>query len=342
MRDGHHGAAKALQKLLQPLHALGVQVVGRLVQQQHVGLAQEQLAQRHAALFAAGEVFDHRIPRRQAQRVSGNFELVLAVGTGGGDDGLQLALFLAQRVEVGVRLGVGGIDFIQPCTRIVHFFHRLFHGLAHGVLGVELGLLRQVANVQPRHGRGFALDLFIDAGHDLEQGGLARAVQPQHADLGARKEAQRNVFQDLPLGRHDLADAVHGVNILRHGGTFLKTIKEFVRCKTCGQKCQGVCLLQGLANIMQTNKKKLGRQESLASARKRACNQAGLPAPAPVLRASALATQNPRLSLLAIARVHSGGRVFLIPIVLQHPRRRLGKNGTQGLGQIAACYPFGQ
>ena len=115
---------------------------------------------------------------------------MLAVGTGGGDDGLQLALFLAQRVEVGVRLGIGGVDFIQPRTRVVHFFHRLFHGLAHGVLGVELGFLRQVANVQPRHGRGFALDLFIDAGHDLEQGGLARAIQPQHADLGAGEEAE--------------------------------------------------------------------------------------------------------------------------------------------------------
>ena len=53
--DGHHGAREALQEVLEPLHALGVQVVGGLVEQQHVGLGQQQPAQRHAALFAARE-----------------------------------------------------------------------------------------------------------------------------------------------------------------------------------------------------------------------------------------------------------------------------------------------
>ncbi|MCI1710681.1 MAG: hypothetical protein LKM39_10580 [Chiayiivirga sp.] len=44
--DGHHGAGEALQELLQPVHRFGVQVVGRLVEQQHVGLGQQQ---RHSA-----------------------------------------------------------------------------------------------------------------------------------------------------------------------------------------------------------------------------------------------------------------------------------------------------
>jgi hypothetical protein len=36
------------------------------------------------------------------------------------------------------------------------------------------------------------------------------------ADLGAREKRQRDVFQDLALGRHDLADAVHGEDVLGH------------------------------------------------------------------------------------------------------------------------------
>ena len=52
---GDHGAGKPLQELLEPLDALGVEVVGRLVEQQHVGLGEQQPAQRDAALLAAGE-----------------------------------------------------------------------------------------------------------------------------------------------------------------------------------------------------------------------------------------------------------------------------------------------
>jgi hypothetical protein len=38
----------------------------------------------------------------------------------------------------------------------------------------------------------------------LSKRGLARAIEAQHADLGAREKAQGNVFQDLALGRHVL------------------------------------------------------------------------------------------------------------------------------------------
>ncbi len=81
--DGDDGAREALQELLEPVDALGVEVVGGLVEQQHVGLGQQHAAQRDAALLAARELADHRIPRRQAQRVGGDLELqvgVLAAG----------------------------------------------------------------------------------------------------------------------------------------------------------------------------------------------------------------------------------------------------------------------
>ncbi|MET3917430.1 hypothetical protein ABID97_004212 [Variovorax sp. OAS795] len=51
--DGHHGAGEALKEHFEPLHRFRVQVVGRFVEQQHVGLGQQEAAQRHAPLFAA-------------------------------------------------------------------------------------------------------------------------------------------------------------------------------------------------------------------------------------------------------------------------------------------------
>ena len=84
------------------------------------------------------------------------------------------------------------------------------------MLGVELGFLRQVADVQTRHGGGFALNLGIQTGHDLQQGGLAGTVDAQDADLGTGEKAQGNVFENLTFGRHNLADLVHGENVLGH------------------------------------------------------------------------------------------------------------------------------
>ena len=216
MGNGHHGAGEALQEHFQPFDGFSVQVVGGFVKQKHVGLGQQQLAQRHAALFTTGQQADLGVPRGQAQCVGGDFNLVLRVGAGSGDHGFELALFCSECVEVGIFFGVGRVDFLQALFGVVDFAHGFVNGVAHGVLGVQLGLLLQVADAQARHGDGLALDLLVHAGHDLQQGGFARTVQAEHADLGAGEEGQRDVFQDLPLGRHGLGDAVHGVNVLGH------------------------------------------------------------------------------------------------------------------------------
>ena len=54
--DRDDGALELGQVALQPPDALGVEVVGRLVEQQHVGLLQQQPAERHAAPLAAREL----------------------------------------------------------------------------------------------------------------------------------------------------------------------------------------------------------------------------------------------------------------------------------------------
>jgi hypothetical protein len=75
VRDGQHRARVVREVLLQPQDALGVEVVRRLVQEQQVGLAQQQLAERDPTAFATGQRGDRRIRRRATQRVHRLLEL---------------------------------------------------------------------------------------------------------------------------------------------------------------------------------------------------------------------------------------------------------------------------
>ena len=215
--DGHHGARETLQELLEPMHRLGVQVVGRFVEQKHVGLGEQQAAQRYAALFTAGEVLHHRIPSGQVQRVGGQLQLQVGIlRPAGRNDGLQFGLFGGEGVKVGAFFGVSGVDLVQALLRSQGATDALLHRLAHGLVGIELWLLRQVTDLDAGHGGGFAVDFFVHTRHDFEQGRLARTVEAQHADLGAGEERQGHVLQDLALGWHRLADAVHRKNVLSH------------------------------------------------------------------------------------------------------------------------------
>jgi hypothetical protein len=75
--------------------------------------------------------------------------------------------------------------------------------------------LFEIADRQVGHRFRFAVDLGVDPGHDAQQRRLARAVEPQDADLRTGEKAQRDVFEDLAFRRHDLADAVHRIDVLR-------------------------------------------------------------------------------------------------------------------------------
>src|SRR5262249_3411364 len=66
VRDGDDAARILREVLLEPRDALGVEMVGRLVEQQEVRLLEQDLAERDAAALAAGEHRDLRIGGRQA------------------------------------------------------------------------------------------------------------------------------------------------------------------------------------------------------------------------------------------------------------------------------------
>ena len=58
MRDEHHGSGEGLQRVLERLTALEVEMVGGLVEQQHVGARAHEHRQRQPAALAPGEPGD--------------------------------------------------------------------------------------------------------------------------------------------------------------------------------------------------------------------------------------------------------------------------------------------
>jgi hypothetical protein len=122
---------------------------------------------------------------------------------------------------LGGLLGVVGGDLIVALDQRPLLRHAL-HGVAQHVLRrIELGFLGQVADAHAI-GRPCLADEVLElAGHDLQQGGLARAVQPDHADLGAREERQRDILEHLLAPRIGLGELVHVIDVLgvRHWAT---------------------------------------------------------------------------------------------------------------------------
>ena len=56
MGDEHQGAAESIQPALQPLDPIGIEMVGGLIQQQHIGLGYQGSGQGDTAAIATGEI----------------------------------------------------------------------------------------------------------------------------------------------------------------------------------------------------------------------------------------------------------------------------------------------
>ena len=227
--DHQHRAGIFLEVVLEPLDAFGVEVVGRLVEQQDRGLLDQQPGQRDAALLAARQVLDRPVARRAAQRFHRDLELVVErPAVDRVDLVLQLAHLLHQRVEIGVVLGIAHLRRagVEAIDHVGDFARAVLDVLEHGLGRVELGLLRQIADGDVLARPGLAGEVLVDAGHDLHQRRLAGAVGADDADLGALVELQVDVAEhrllrageglghvlhdECVLGGHGVADFLRG------------------------------------------------------------------------------------------------------------------------------------
>jgi hypothetical protein len=209
--DGHDRARVVAQEPLEPRHRLGIEMVGRLVEQQQVGAGQQEPAQRHPAALAAGQRVDVGLAGRQAQGVHGDVDGALQVpGAGRLDLGLEVGLPGAELLVVGVGVGPAGHDLVVLGEQGGHLADAV-HDVAGHVLGrIQRRLLLEHADGEAGGQPGLAGVAVVDARHDPQQRRLAGAVGAEHADLGAGVERQRDVAQHLAIGRMEAAHLPHG------------------------------------------------------------------------------------------------------------------------------------
>ena len=213
MGDGHHGAGVLLEEALQPLHRLGVEVVGGLVQQEQVGVLEQQPAECHATLLATRKDGHLGVVGRAAQRVHGDVDVALQVPRiGRRDVVLERALLGTDGLVVGVRFGPFRHHRVVSLDERLDLAHPIQH-VALDILGrVELRFLAEIADREAGRQPRLATEAVVDAGHDAQQARLAGPVWPDDPDLGARVEGDGDVFQHRPVGRVVAGELVRGVD----------------------------------------------------------------------------------------------------------------------------------
>ncbi len=212
--DRDDGARVLLQVLLKPQDALRVQVVGGLVEQQQVGLLEQELAQGHPPALATGQGLDVGVRRRAAQRVHRLLKLAVQVpGVLVVDLLLELAHLLHELVGVVGRHLLG--DLVVLVEEPLGLGDAFLDVAEDGLVLVEPRLLGEDADGEPWHEAGLTVGDLLQPGHDLQQGRLAGAVRAHDADLRPGKKAQRDIVEDdlVPVR---LADGAQAVNEFGH------------------------------------------------------------------------------------------------------------------------------
>ena len=217
MRDGDDRARELLQELLEPRDGLGVEVVRGLVEEEHVVLLEEEAAERHAAPLAARDLRDVRVGGRAAERVHRGLERAVQVPAVRGFDGvLHLAVLGHDLFHLGVGQALAHLlaQLVEPREQLLDRRDAFLDVLENGLLRVELRVLREIPDARPLGRERLAGELLVEPSHDAEHRRLARAVQPEDADLGAREEREVNAAEDLALGRNHFPQVLHREDVL--------------------------------------------------------------------------------------------------------------------------------
>jgi len=220
VRHGDHRAGVLLQEALEPRDRLRIEMVGRLVEQQKIRRLQQQPAERNPAAFAARKLGDVGVRRRQAQRVHRVLEPRIEIpGVRRVDLVLQLALLVEDLVhllrreilaELRVDLVVARQERLMDATPSID--------VAEDVLRrVELRLLMEKPDGNPRAGKRLAEEARVLTGHDLQQRAFPRAVQAKDADFGAEIKGQPDIVEHAGVGRVHLPETLHRIDKFRHG-----------------------------------------------------------------------------------------------------------------------------
>ena len=159
VRHRDHRPGVLGEEALEPRDRLGVEVVGRLVEQQQVGTLEEQPAERHAAALAPRERLDRGLGRRASERVHRDLERAVQLPQVPGIDRILEFRLLVEELLHGVivhRLGELPAHLVEAVEQRLLLRHPLLDHLDHGLGRVErlprlvdVAQLHRVPQAQP-------------------------------------------------------------------------------------------------------------------------------------------------------------------------------------------------
>ena len=132
---------------LQPLYALGIEVVCRLVEQEDVRLAKKKAAKRNPSPLTSAEGGNNGIRRRTHQRIHRPLELGIDFPSSAMFDLLgQFALTLDQPVHLIIRhrLTEPEVDFLILLKKVHHFLDALLNHFKDSLVRVHLRILLKI------------------------------------------------------------------------------------------------------------------------------------------------------------------------------------------------------
>ena len=139
MGDNDHGAVVIPERLFQPGHGLGIEMVGGLVEQEHVRFFEQDFAKRHTAAFTAGELGHIGIIGRQDQGIGGHIHETVHLP---GIHGVNLVLKTAHFIHELVHLVLGKLlahlvgHLVVAPDQGMDWLQRLLQVAPDGLLGV--------------------------------------------------------------------------------------------------------------------------------------------------------------------------------------------------------------
>jgi hypothetical protein len=208
--DDDHRGVIVVEHAFQPADGIDVEIVGGLVQQQHIGFGKQRLCQQDAQLPSRRNLA-HRpvVVRRIDAGISedaGRARLCVVAPVLGE---LRFQLSGAHIVRVaGVRIGV---DDVALFHRVPHLDVTLHHDIEHALVFVRKLVLVEPAESQARLQHHFTGALLQLAAKDLHEGGLATAVGADEAVTVAVGELHRHLLEqrlgaelngDVRSGKH--------------------------------------------------------------------------------------------------------------------------------------------
>ena len=232
MRDDDHRALALVQHAFEPTNRVDVEVIGRLVEQHHVGIREQRLREQHAQLPARR----HGAHRAEVQRL----------GNADGEQQLAGRGFGGVAVELReLALELGGVQAfglahrrlrVEPVALLIHLPQALVahdHGMDHGELLERELILTQLTDARVRRDRDVAVRRLELAAQDLQERRLARAVRADQAVTMAVAELDGHVLEQRFLTELD-GDVGSG----NHGGSG-RRLRGWPRKRPCAPPAEG-------------------------------------------------------------------------------------------------------